>query len=181
MLAGGGMHVKKIPLGVTVRKIVFLDESAISTNHHPVYALIVSMDEEVDNSAMDDDGLTMQERDEKKIQEANHRLDRLVDADLKGHEHDFHEWVETIDREDFLDNKKELGLTPPGVRTKYQVWLMDAADWTVFQKIPMAEDDVAQCISVVRLTEDEDDLQKKAREVSERALKSNLIQSNPNY
>jgi len=163
-LAGGGLHIKKIPLGVTVRKITFIDEPTISTNHHPVYALIVSIDEVLDMSENDDDGMTEAERDDWKVEKCAARMETLVESDLKGHEHDFRDYVEEFRTEDFLDCKKEYGLTPHNVRTTYQVWLMDASDWSIFQKIPMGEDEVAMCVRVVKVTEDEDELAKKARE-----------------
>ena len=58
LLPGGGLFVEKIPFGVTVRKIQFIDDGHASTGTHPLYAVLVSREYEDDLSGLNDDGLS---------------------------------------------------------------------------------------------------------------------------
>ena len=166
-LAGGGMHVKKIPLGVTVKKMCYVDHPEVSTPQHPIYVLLVATEKRVDLSKFDDDGLTSTERYELRLEEARVNLERKINNDLRGHEYEFHEWVEAIKHQDFLEIDHKLGRCPPSVKERNEIWLVDAGqDWKVIQKLPLDNGVRANCVELVTLTEDEDEVTRTAREAT---------------
>ena len=166
-LAGGGMHAKKIPLGVTVKKMCYVDHPDVSTPQHPIYVFLVATETRVDQSKFDDDGLTSQERYELRLEEARVNLERKINHDLRGHEYEFHEWVEVIKHEDFLEIDHKLGRCPPFVKERNEIWLVDAGeDWKVIQKLPLENGVRATCVELVTLTEDEDEVTRTAREAT---------------
>ena len=68
MLPRGGLCVQKVPLGVTVRQIKFIDDASVSSISHPLYTLLISKEIECDQSHLNDDGLTLDERKGAKVE-----------------------------------------------------------------------------------------------------------------
>ena len=64
ILPGCGISIEKIPLGIKVRHIEYVDDLTVSTATHPVYALLMSREVDVDQSHLIDDGLTPEHRKE---------------------------------------------------------------------------------------------------------------------
>ncbi len=124
LLPGGGMSVQKIPLGVTVREIHYIDDPAISTIDHPVYALLVSKEVEIDQSTLMDDGLTPEQRQEINDEREKKRLAKQVEADLGGFDVE-QEWVEEIERENCFEIEKRYGGVPAIPQSQYEVWVSD--------------------------------------------------------
>jgi cleavage and polyadenylation specificity factor subunit 1 len=122
LMPGGGMSVEKILLGVTVREIHYVDDPAISTASHPVYALLVSREIDVNQSALMDDGLTPEQRQEVKNEKEHKRMAKQVEADLGGFDVE-QEWVEEIERDDCFEIEKRYGGAPPMPQSKYEVWV----------------------------------------------------------
>ena len=116
------MIVEKIPLGVTVREIEYIEDPAISSAAHPVYALLISKEFENDLSHLNDDGLTPEEREEMKEEKEKKLLAKQVEADLGGFEID-QEWVAEIDRDDCFEIEKRYGGCPSNPQSKYEVWV----------------------------------------------------------
>lgn len=160
-----GVHIRKIPLGVTVRKIVYLDHKA-STSRRPLYVLLVSVDEEVDMSAHDDDGLTEQERYEARLDQNRKVLEDQINSDLRGHDDEFQDWVEKYTRTDYLQVNSDLGRCPNFTTTKHEIWLMEGTNWTVLQKISMEDEEHSTCVQLIKLTEDEAAQQRAEREAA---------------
>ena len=166
-LAGGGMHVKKIPLGVTVKKICYIDDARSSTPANPFYVLIVSSEARIDQSKFDDDGFTPAERYESRLEEARVNLEKQINHDLRGHEYEFHEWVEVIRHNDFLEVDASLGRCPPLIKERNEIWLVDAGeDWKVVQKLRLDNGIRANCVELVTLSVDEDEVTRTAREAT---------------
>ena len=122
LLPGGGISVEKIPLGVTVRHIHHIDDPAISTASHPVYALLISREVQIDQTALIDDGLTSTQRQEMKDEKERKRMAKQVEADLGGFDVE-QEWVEEIEREDCFEVEKRYGGAPPIPQSMYEVWV----------------------------------------------------------
>ena len=160
-----GVHVRKVPLGVTVRKIEYLDHEA-STNRRPLYVLLVSVDEEVDMSGHDDDGLTDQERYEARLDKNRQVLEDQINSDLKGHDDEFQDWVEEYRRTDYLELNSYLGRCPNYTETKHEVWLVEGTTWLVLQKISMKDEEHATCVELVKLTEEEAAQERAEREAA---------------
>lgn len=116
------MIVEKIPLGVTVREIEYIEDPAISSAAHPVYALLISKEVENDLGHLNDDGLSPEEREEMKEEKEKNMLAKQVEADLGGFEID-QEWVEEIDRDDCFEIEKRYGGCPSNPQSKYEVWV----------------------------------------------------------
>jgi cleavage and polyadenylation specificity factor subunit 1 len=76
--------IEKIFLGVTVRRIVFISDERGSSGDHPLYAVLVSHEAEVDQSDMNSDGLTNLERRMKQEEKESAKIHGQVDADLGG-------------------------------------------------------------------------------------------------
>ena len=69
------------PLGVTVRRIQFIDDPNTSSAAHPLYAVLVSREMEADLSSLNDDGLTSEERQRLREEKENAKIKRQVEAD----------------------------------------------------------------------------------------------------
>ena len=99
LLPGGGLFVQKIPLGVTVRRIQFIDDKNAPTGSQPLYAVLVSREIETDQSQLNYDYLTPEERQRIIEEKEDAKIKRQVEADLGGFDIE-QEWVEEIERED---------------------------------------------------------------------------------
>lgn len=116
------MSVEKIPLGVTVREIHYVDDPTISTTSHPVYALLVSREMDIDQSALMDDGLTPEQRQEMKEEKEKKLMAKQVEADLGGFDIE-QEWVDEIERENCFEIEKRYGGAPSIPQSRYEVWV----------------------------------------------------------
>jgi cleavage and polyadenylation specificity factor subunit 1 len=153
LIPGGGFFIEKIPFGVTVRKIQFIDDAHVSTGTHPLYAVLVSRDYEADHSDLNDDGLTEEERQQMKEEKENAKIQRQVEADLGGFDVE-QEWVEEIEREDCFKIDKDLGGAPPFPRSAYAVWIVDAANgWQVVDSYELDEDEIGMTMQIMSLTD----------------------------
>ena len=131
LFPGGGLCVEKVPLGVTVRAIQFIDDPAVSSGAHPLYAVLISREIEADQSHLNDDGLTPYEKQQKKEADEAEKIKRQVEADLGGFDLE-QEWVEEIEREDCFVVDMSLGGAPPIQKRAYALWVVDASNnWNV--------------------------------------------------
>ena len=164
-LLPGNCSIQKVPLGVTVRHIEFIDDASISTTSRPVYALLVSYEIEGDQSYMNDDGLSKEERQRIKDENEAEKIRKQVEADLGGFDME-QEWVEEIERENCFTIDSNLGLAPPIPTRKYELWLVDASSqWKVLDKYELEEFEHGTALKVMFLTdvvEDEDAVQEKS-------------------
>jgi len=152
VLPGGGVSVKKIPLGVTVRRIEFIDDASVSSPEHPLYAVLISREVEGDQSHLNDDGMSLDEtrriHDEKEAVKAR----RQVEADLGGFDVE-QEWVEEIERDDCFHIDMNVGGTPPIPKTAYALWIVDASnDWSVIDSFELGEFEHGMAMKVMTLT-----------------------------
>lgn len=122
LLPGGGVCVQKIPLGVTVRQIHYVSDPSISIPSHPVYVLLVSREIQADQSHLNDDGLSFEEKQEIKEERERKKMAKQVEADLGGFDAD-NELVEEIDREECFEIEKRYGGCPPISKSVYEVWV----------------------------------------------------------
>ncbi|KAL3921231.1 MAG: hypothetical protein SGILL_002856 [Bacillariaceae sp.] len=153
LIPGGGVFIEKIPFGVTVRRIQFIDDAHVSTGTHPLYAVLVSRDYEADHSNVNDDGLTEEQRQKIREEKENAKIQRQVEADLGGFDVE-QEWVEEIARENCFKVDKDLGGAPPFPRSAYAVWIVDAANgWQVVDSYELEEDEIGMTMQVMTLTE----------------------------
>ncbi len=182
LLPGGGLSIQKIPMGVTVRHIEvisveiieldyfenqplkkffsdvpvcfqFIDDASISTTSRPMYILVVSREIEVQQSHLNDDGLSLEERQRIRDEREKARTQKQVEADLGGFDIE-QEWVEEIEREDCFEIDLQLGLAPPMKERKYEVWLVDASScWKVVDKYELGEFEHGTALSVLYLTD----------------------------
>ena len=153
LFPGGDVFVEKIPLGVTVRRIQFIDDSATSSGEHPLYSVLVSRELEEDLSSLNDDGLSQEERQKMRDEKENAKIKRQVEADLGGFDIE-QEWVEEIEREDCFKIATELGGAPPVPKRAYSLWLVDAAHgWIVVDSYELGEFEHATTMQVMSLTE----------------------------
>lgn len=153
LFPGGGLCLEKIPLGVTVRSIKFIDDSSISSGAHPLYAVLISREIEADQSGLNDDGLTPEERRRKKESEDAEKTKRQVEADLGGFDLD-QEWVEEIEREDCFEVEMSLGGAPPIQKRAYALWVVDASNsWNVVDSYEFEEFENGMTMEVLTLTE----------------------------
>jgi hypothetical protein len=153
LLPGGGMCVEKILFGMTVRHIQFINDPFVSTSEHPLYALLVSKKLEVDQSDLNDDGLTAQERKETEEEKENAKIKRQVEADLGGFDLE-NEWVEEIERDDCFAVEMQLGGAPPIPKEAFAVWIVDAANnWMVVDSFKLDEYEHGMTLSIMELTE----------------------------
>ena len=60
--------IEKVPLGVTVRAIQFIDDPSVSSGAHPLYVVLISREIESDQSHLNDDGFTPEEKWQNKEQ-----------------------------------------------------------------------------------------------------------------
>ena len=140
-------------MGVTVRRIVFLEDITLSSLTHPLYAMIISRDYEADQSHLNDDGLTPEERKKTKAEREAEKTRRQVEADLAGVDHIEQEWVEEIERDDYFDVKIHLGGAPPIPKEKYELWLVDGNGWNVLGRHELDEYEHALTLLMAPLTE----------------------------
>ena len=139
VLPGGGICVQKVPLGVTVRHIEFIDDASVSTSSRPVYVMLISREIEADQSYLNDDGLSPEERQRIKEEKEAARVKKQVEADLGGFDIE-QEWVEEIEREDCFEVDRNLGFAPSIPQRKYEVWLVDASSqFSVLDKYELNE------------------------------------------
>jgi len=165
-LLPGGCSVQKVPLGVTVRHIEFIDDASISTTSRPVYAMIVSHEIEGDQSYMNDDGLSDEERQRLRDETEAAKVRKQVEADLGGFDME-QEWVEEIEREDCFTVDSKLGLAPSIPSRKYELWIVDASSsqWKVLDKYQLDEHEHGTALKVMFLTdvvEDSDEVPEKS-------------------
>lgn len=164
LLPGGQLTLQKLPLGATVRSVQPLSDPAASTASHPLYAVLVSRETESDQSSLNDDGLTPEERRKNREEKEAARTQRQVEADLGGFDVE-QEWVEEIEREDCLGVEVGLGGAPPVPTRVYELWLVDAGagddgkEWTVVDMFQLDEWEHGMCMTVMPLTELVDETQ----------------------
>lgn len=154
---GGGSCITKIPFGVTVRRIIFLEDITMSSLTFPLFVLIISRDFEASQSHLNDDGLTPEERKKIKAEKEAEKTRRQVEADLAGVDHIEQEWVEEIERDDYFDVKIHLGGAPPILKSTYEVWLVSGNGWRVLDRHELGDCDKALSLLVAPLTEVLDD------------------------
>ena len=112
----------------------FIDDASISTPSRPVYAMLVSREIEEDQSYLNDDGLSPEERQRAKDEKEAAMVRKQVEADLGGFDME-QEWVEEIEREDCFTIDQGLGLAPPMPTRKFELWLVDASSqWNILDK-----------------------------------------------
>ena len=73
----------------------------MSSVARPLYAALVSREVEAEQGALNDDGLTREERQRMKAEKDKERTARQVEADLGGFDVE-QEWVEEIERDDYF-------------------------------------------------------------------------------
>jgi hypothetical protein len=153
LLPGGGLGVQKIPVGVTVRRIQFIDDPNASTGDHPLYAVMVSRELEEDQSELNEDGFTPEERQALIDEKEGTKTKRQVEADLGGFDMES-EWVEEIERENCFKIDTDLGGAPPTRRSAYSIWVVDAAsNWMVVDSFELGEYEHGMTMEVMNLSE----------------------------
>ena len=153
LIPGGGMSIQKVPLGVTVRHIEFIDDASISTTSRPVYALLVSHEFEGDQSYLVNDCLSPEERQRIKDEKEAAMVRKQVEADLGGFDIE-QEWVEEIEREECFTIDQRLGLAPPMPTRRFELWIVDAsAQFKVMDKYQLDEFEHATAMKVMFLTD----------------------------
>jgi hypothetical protein len=169
VLPGGGICVQKVPLGVTVRHIEFIDDASVSTSSRPIYVMLISREIEADQSYLNDDGLSPEERQRIKEEKEAARIKKQVEADLGGFDIE-QEWVEEIEREDCFEVDRNLGFAPSIPQRKYEVWLVDASSqFSVLDKFELNDFEHGTALKSLFLTnviEDSDETPTKSLFVS---------------
>ena len=146
------MVAEKVPLGVTVRRIEYLDDTA-SLQGRCLYAMLVSRELDVDMSRLNDDGMTPEERRTIEQEKEAAKIKRQVEADLGGFDVE-QEWVEEIEREECFQVDKDLGGAPPLSQSSYALWIVDAANkWRVVDSYDLGENDHGMTMRVMTLTD----------------------------
>lgn len=139
-------------MGVTVRKIKFIDNPVICGSR-PLYAMLVSREYEEDGSSLNDDGLTRERREEIAEEKQRENIQRQVEADLGGFDME-QEWVEDIERDDCFQVETEFGGAPPIPKTAYSLWIVDAANgWVVVDSYELEEFEHGLTMDVMHLSE----------------------------
>ncbi|GAX14519.1 cleavage and polyadenylation specificity factor subunit 1 [Fistulifera solaris] len=153
IISGSGTFIEKVPMGVTIRHIEFIDDPSISSGSHPLYAVLVSKEFEADQSEWNTDTLAAEERRALEEEKEQAMIQKQVEADLGGF--DIHsEWVEEIDRENCFDVDLGLGGAPPVRNSAYSLWLVDAAKgWTVVDSFELAEYEHGMALKVMSLSD----------------------------
>ncbi len=145
--------MEKIPLGVTVKRIEFIDDSETSSGSHPLYAVLVARELAADQRALNDDGLTAEERQKLKDEKEAAKIKRQVEADLGGFDLE-QEWVEEIEREDCFKVEISIGGAPPNPSSAYSLWVVDAArKWNVVDSFEFGEFEYGMTMRIMPLTE----------------------------
>jgi len=176
ILTGRGLCVQKVPLGVTVRQIQFINDVSISSFDHPIYVLLISKEIECDQSHLNDDGLTSEERKVEKEEKESEKTRRQVEADLGGFEVE-QEWVEEIEREDCFEVEKKYGGAPPIIGRVYEIWLVDAKGWNVIDTHRLQEYEHGMSIKVMHLSDivEDPNRDKGAQDLGKQAETSLLL------
>lgn len=152
LLPGGGVSMQKIPLGVTVRKIDYIDDPLVSSQSHPIYALLISREIEQDQYILNNDGLSEEEKNAMKEEKERKLLEKQVEADLGGFEVD-QEWVEEIERDNCFEVEKRYGGAPPIPKSVFEVWLLDASSWNILDTYPLGENEYGMTMKYVTLSD----------------------------
>jgi len=157
-LLSGGLGIEKIPMGVTVRRIQFINDDTVSTGDHPLYAVLVSREIDGDQRAINSDGLTAEERERQREEKEAERVRKQVDADLGGFDIET-EWVEEIEREDCFEVETDLGGAPPIREEAYALWIVDASTekWVVVDSFELEDFEHGMTMKVVHLSEFKED------------------------
>jgi hypothetical protein len=115
--------------------------------------MLVSREYEEDSSALNDDGLTQEEREQTAEEKERTKIHRQVEADLGGFDVE-QEWVEEVERDDCFRVESELGGAPPVPKTAYSLWIVDAANgWVVVDSHELEEFEHGLTMSVMHLSE----------------------------
>jgi len=115
--------------------------------------MLVSHEIEDDQSDLNDDGLSPEERQRIKDMKEAARVRKQVEADLGGFDVE-QEWVEEIEREDCFAIDPGLGLAPPIPTRKYELWLADASSrWNILDKYQLDEFEHGTALKVMYLTD----------------------------
>ena len=131
----------------------FIDDASISSTTRPVYAMLVSHEMEADQSNLNDDGLTPEERQRIKDEKEAANVQKQVEADLGGFDME-QEWVEEIERDECFTVDTRLGLAPPMPTRMYELWLVDAAKgWKVLDRHTLDEYEHGTALKVMYLTD----------------------------
>jgi hypothetical protein len=153
ILPGSGLCVEKISFGVTVRRIQFIEDESSSSGEHPLYAVLVSRELEIDQSELNTDGLTDEERKRIEAEKEAVKIQRQVEADLGGFDLES-EWVEEIERENIFKIDMGLGGAPPVHKSIFSLWIVDAANkWNVVDSFEFEEHERLIDLQVMSLTE----------------------------
>jgi cleavage and polyadenylation specificity factor subunit 1 len=167
LLPGGGFFVEKVPFGVSVRHIEFIDDSHDQTSRRPLYAVLVSREVEEDATWLNDDGLTDEEREAIVDEKERRRIERQVEADLGGFEIE-QDWVEEIEREDCFKVDTSLGGASTIQRSVFSLWVVDASNgWQVVDSFDLDLDEYGMSLKFMPLHDFGDDA---GRDVSEEDL-----------
>jgi cleavage and polyadenylation specificity factor subunit 1 len=153
IISGSGTFIEKVPMGVTIRHIEFIDDPSISSGSHPLYAVLVSKEFEADQSEWNTDTLAAEERRALEEEKEQAMIQKQVEADLGGF--DIHsEWVEEIERENCFDIDLDLGGAPPVRNSAYSLWLVDAAKgWTVVDSFELSEYEHGMALKVMSFSD----------------------------
>lgn len=115
--------------------------------------MLVSHEIEDDQSDLNDDGLSSEERLRIKDMKEAVRVRKQVEADLGGFDVE-QEWVEEIEREDCFAIDPGLGLAPSIPIRKYELWLADASSrWNILDKYQLDEFEHGTALKVMYLTD----------------------------
>jgi hypothetical protein len=153
LCGNSGLCVEKIPMGVTVRSIAFIDDPSISSSDHPLYAVLVSREVEGDQHTLNNDGLTEEERRRYHDEKEAEKIKKQVEADLGGFDMDS-EWLEEIEREDCFRVDMDLGGATPVQSQTFSLWIVDAANkWMVVDSYEFEKFEHVLSVNVLHLTE----------------------------
>lgn len=115
--------------------------------------MLVSREFGEDMSALNDDGLSPEERERLAEEKENEKIKRQVEADLGGFDIE-QEWVEEIEREDCFKVETGLGGAPPIPKSAYSLWIVDAAGgWVVVDSYEFDEYEHGLTMQVMSLSE----------------------------
>jgi cleavage and polyadenylation specificity factor subunit 1 len=153
LLPGGGLCLQKVAFGATVRRIQYIDRNSEAPGGSCLYAVLISREQEIDSSQLNEDGMTKDEREQLEKEKEAAKVKRQVEADLGGFDVE-QEWVEEIEREDCFRVEKELGGAPPLLVTTYSLWIVDAANgWMVADSYELGENYHGMAMCVMALTD----------------------------
>ena len=107
---------------MTVRHIEYVDDPLVSSVSNPLYVLLIAREVESDQSHLNDDGLTIAERELIKKRKEEEKMQKQVEADLGGFDVE-QEWVEEIERENCFEIEKRFGGAPPIIGKTYEIWV----------------------------------------------------------